>query len=85
MNRQAVLLQYRKQLEQLFQNISVSIHAINAPDVFLQRLDSMLDTSGLRKNLEKRNPGRDLPPVYRLHAGKDKEHREEKYAQQFCL
>ncbi len=57
LNRQAVLLQYRKQLEQLFQNISVSIHAINAPDVFLQRLDSMLDTSGLRKNLEKRNPG----------------------------
>ena len=57
LNRQAILLQYRKQLEQLFQKISVSIHAINAPAGFLERLDSLLDASGQRKNLEKRNPG----------------------------
>ena len=57
LNRQAVLLQYRKQLEQLFQKISVSIHAIDAPAGFLKRLDSLLDASGQRKKLEKRNPG----------------------------
>ena len=57
LNRQAILLQYRKQLEQLFQKISVSIHAINAPAGFLERLDSLLDASGRRKKLEQRNPG----------------------------
>ena len=57
LNRQAVLQHYRKQLEGLFQKISVSIHAIRAPAGFLERLDSLLDASGQRKKLEKRNPG----------------------------
>ena len=57
LNRQAVLLHYRKQLEQLFQKISVSVHAVRAPAGFMKRLDEMLDASGQRKNLEKRNPG----------------------------
>lgn len=57
LNRQAVLLHYRKQLEQLFQKISVSVHAVRAPAGFMKRLNEMLDASGQRKNLEKRNPG----------------------------
>ena len=57
LNRQGVLLHYRKQLEQLFQKISVSVHAVRAPAGFMKRLDEMLDASGQRKNLEKRNPG----------------------------
>ena len=57
LNRQAVLQHYRKQLEQLFQTISVSIHAIRPPAGFLKRLGSLLDASDQRKKLEKRNPG----------------------------
>ena len=57
LNRQAVLRHYRKQLEQLFQKISVSIHAIRPPAGFLERLDSLLDASDQRKKLEERNPG----------------------------
>ena len=57
LNRQAVLAHYRKQLEQLFPKISVSVHAIRAPAGFMDHLDGLLDASGQRKNLEKRNPG----------------------------
>ena len=57
LNRQAVLLHYRKQLEQLFPKISISVHAIRAPVVLMKRLDELLDAGGQRKNLEKRNPG----------------------------
>lgn len=57
LNRQAVLQHYGQQLAQLFQKISVSIHAIRAPAAFLTHLDSLLDASRQRKNLERRNPG----------------------------
>ena len=57
LNRQAVLLHYRQQLDKLFQKVSVSIHAIRAPEVFISHLNGLLDASGQRKNMEKRNPG----------------------------
>ena len=57
LNRQAVLSHYRSQLEQLFPKISVSIHAIRAPAGFISHLHGLLDASGHRKKLEKRNPG----------------------------
>ena len=57
LNRQAVLRHYRKQLEELFLKLSVSIHAITPPAAFLKHLDGLLDASGQRKKLEKRNPG----------------------------
>lgn len=57
LNRQAVLLHYRKQLEQLFQKLSVSSHAIRVPTRFMRHLGAMLDAGSIRKNLEKRNPG----------------------------
>ena len=57
LNRQAILSHYRKQLEQLFPKISVSIHAVRAPAGFISHLDGLLDASGHRKKLEKRNPG----------------------------
>ena len=57
LNRRAVLSHYRKQLEQLFPKISVSVHAIHAPAGFMNHLEGLLDASGQRKKLEKRNPG----------------------------
>ena len=57
LNRQAVLRHYRRQLQELFLKLSVSIHAIRPPAAFLKDLDGLLDASGLGKKLEKRNPG----------------------------
>ena len=57
LNRRAVLAHYRRQLERLFQQLSVSNHAIRAPAGFLDCLGSLLDASGQRNALEKRNPG----------------------------
>ena len=57
LNRQAVLRHYRRQLEELFLKLSVSIHAISPPKAFLKHLGDMLDAGGQRKKLERRNPG----------------------------
>ena len=58
LNRQAVLRHYQGRLNSLFSQLSVSIHAIRPPAVFVKHLDRLLDDSGRRNSLEKRNPGR---------------------------
>ena len=57
MNRRAVMLHYQERLNELFSQISVSIHAIRPPAAFIKHLDGLLDAGGHRKNMEKRNPG----------------------------
>ena len=57
LNRNAVLQHYQASLNRLFSQLSVSIHAIHPPAVFIKHLDSLLDGSGRRNSIEKRNPG----------------------------
>ena len=57
LNRQAVLRHYQGRLNSLFSQLSVSIHAIRPPAGFVKHLDRLLDESGRRNSLEKRNPG----------------------------
>ena len=85
LNRQSVLLHYSRQLEQLFQQLSVSAHAIRAS---CRVPESPGRAAGCRQTAQKTGktqPGRDLPPVCLLYAGGDKKYREEKRVQQFCL
>ena len=57
LNRNAVLQHYEASLNRLFSQLSVSIHAIHPPAVFIKHLDSLLAGSGRRNSIEKRNPG----------------------------
>lgn len=57
LNRNAVLQHYQASLNRLFSQLSVSIHAIHPPAVFIKHLDSLLDGSGRQSSIEKRNPG----------------------------
>ena len=57
LNRQAVLRHYQGRLNSLFSQLSVSIHAIRPPAEFVKHMDRLLDESGRRNSLEKRNPG----------------------------
>ena len=57
LNRQAVLQHYQGRLNSLFSQLSVSAHAIRPPAGFVKQLDRLLDESGRRNSLEKRNPG----------------------------
>ena len=57
LNRHAVLQHYQECLNRLFSQLSVSIHAIRPPAGFMKHLDRLLDESGRRNSMEKRNPG----------------------------
>ena len=57
LNRRAILRRYRTRLNNLFQQLSIAAHAVRPSAEFLCALSELLDASGCRKAMEKRNPG----------------------------
>ena len=56
-NRRAILQHYSTRLAELISQLSISHHAIDVSDTFLESLEDLLESSGHRKKIEKRNPG----------------------------
>ena len=57
LNRRAILRHYQRRLKELGARLSVSAHAVRAPAGFLKRLQALLEASGRREGIAKRNPG----------------------------
>jgi len=63
-NRDASLQNYRAQLGELIQVLSVAAHSLPVPGDFMEQLERMLDDSGAGKRIAGRNPGE----VFRQYA-----------------
>ncbi|MEJ2760705.1 MAG: phosphoenolpyruvate carboxylase [Gammaproteobacteria bacterium] len=55
-NRTAVIRHYQRGLSDLLQQISIANHAVEVPEDFTDRLDSLLKESGRAKSITRRNP-----------------------------
>jgi len=56
-NRRAAILHYQRRVAQLIQQLSVAQHAVSVPPKFRAMLNRLLDETGLRQELSRRNPG----------------------------
>jgi phosphoenolpyruvate carboxylase len=56
-NRRVVLRHYQRRVGALIQQLSVTQHALTVPGRFRAKLDRLLDETGLREELSRRNPG----------------------------
>ena len=55
--RMTSLKNLESEMHTLIRKLSIAAHTIDVPNYFRQRLDALLDDSGRRNTIEKRNPG----------------------------